>query len=189
MTMEKLYPVLPSAPNGDNQDALIRYNRVKQIYEELRLMKQNRKTTYTKYSKAASYLHNASITFGALAVAESGAGIATTLTIIGTPVGLVLTGLGALSGLTAAVLSPIIKQCERKKIKHAKIYSILNTGLTVLDKKISKILDDQEITDDEFNHVIDEYKNIKSMLYEFNVKKLEHDIKKEIGNKLAKDSL
>ena len=188
MTTEKLYPTLPSAPpesDGDQINSnLMRRDRINQIYNELKQYRDQRYKTYKKYSKAASILSNSTVVLNSLAVIESTAGVATSLTLVGTPVGIVLTGLGALAGLTAAILTPITKHCDKKKSKHSKMYYILDTGISVLSKKVSAAVDNHEITQSEFKYLLEEYEKIKQKLYEFNIDKLREDLKKEIVSRV-----
>jgi hypothetical protein len=183
---EKIYPKLPSAPPDGGFE---RYNRVRDIRNELQVLRDNRNRIYKKYGKALSALHNTTTALSSLAVVESTAGIATSLTVVGLPVGVVLTSLGAASGLMAAVLTPIAKHCGRKKVKHAKKHAILCTGISVLDKKISHVLDDNFINDAEFENIIDEYNNVMRQLEAFNIDKVKADAKAEAKEELTQQLL
>lgn len=83
-----------------------------------------------------------SIAWGGLATAEATAGVVTSLTVIGLPVGIISAGLGGVSGLIAGILA---NHCEKKKLKHVKMYSIPDTGVPMLDKEISTVLNDNVI--------------------------------------------
>ena len=141
-----------------------RYNRAKSIREELRVMRDKRDGYYKKYSKASSRLHYTTMVISSMAVMQTTAGIATSATVVGIPVGIVVTSLGATMGLVATVLTPISKRCLRKKVKHAKKLAILSAGLSSLDEKISSVLDDNSIDESEFNSVVEEYKLILTRL-------------------------
>ena len=69
-------------------------------------------------------------------------------------------------------------------MKHAKMYYILDTGLTVLNKRISTILNDHIITDNEYHDILEQYENIKQKLYQFDTSQLKEDVKKEILSKV-----
>lgn len=180
---EKMYPTLPTAPH---EGSLERYNRVKDIYNELQTMKTKRHNSYKKYGKATSILQNTTITLSSIAAAEATAGIVTSLTVIGIPIGLILGGVAGITGLTAAILTPIAKHCEKKKLKHAKLHTVLSTSLTVLDKKISKHLNDNVVDDQEFQDFLGEYEKVKEMIYANDINKLKDDVKKEITNSIKK---
>lgn len=189
---EELYPKLPSAPDnphfsndGTLNTILMRRRRINEIYKELNLLKEKRYNTYKKYSKAYSGLNNTAIALGTLATIESIAGITTSLTVIGLPVGIVLTSIGAFSGATSALLATMAKHYEKKRFKHMKIYNTIDTRITVLDKAISRIIDDNIITNEEYNSVLDGYTNIKNILIDkVDVNKLREELKKELKSKL-----
>ena len=178
-----MYPRLPTAPV---EGGFERYNRVQEVYNELKIMKQNRYKYFKRYSKITSGLQTTSITLGALAAVEATAGIITSLTVVGLPIGLILAGLGGASGLLASILMPIAKNCEKKKLKHLKMYSILDTGVSMLDKKISTALNDNIIEDQEFYEIIEQYDKIKELLYVFNIEKLKSEVKNELLTKIKR---
>jgi hypothetical protein len=178
---EKLYPKIPSAPPDDG---LERSNRVQAIRNELQVFKNDRWKYYKRYSKATAALQNLTIALGSFATAASTAGIATSLTVVGIPVGVVLTGLGAAAGLTAVIFTPIAKHCGKKKNKHSKKHSILSTGITMLDKKISRALDDSFIDDKEFDAIVDEYNRVLQLLENFNLEKVKTEVREEFANEL-----
>lgn len=188
MTELKLYPELPTAPEEETSSLFTKYNRVKNIYNEMKVMKEERHKCYKKYSKATSVLQNIIISLTSLSVIESGVGIATSLTIVGLPVGIVLTSLGIASGGCAAILTPISKHTQKKKLKHMRKEAILDTGLILLDKKIFKALNDRTISDEEFSAIVTEYEKIRNSLSTNNIGKikaeLRADLKKELINNI-----
>lgn len=179
---KKIYPTL--TPTAPADFSLERYNRVKDIKNELSIMKDNRNSYYKKYSKATSALQKTTIALSSIAAIEGTAGIVTSLTVVGLPVGIVLTGIGGFTGLVAAVLTPITKHCQEKKLKHAKLHSILSTGLSVLDKKLSQALNNNIIDEKEFDDLIDEYDKIKLMLNSIDVEKIKAEAKKEFTDEI-----
>lgn len=179
---EKIYPTLPSAPQ--HEGSLERYNRVKDIYNDLQTMKTQRNNSYKKYGKATSILQNTTIALSSIAAVEATASIATSITVIGIPIGLILGGIAGITGLTAAILTPIAKHCAKKKLKHAKLHTVLSTSLTVLDKKISRHLNDNVLDDQEYQDFLDEYEKVKDMIYANDLDKLKEAVKKDITKKL-----
>jgi predicted component of type VI protein secretion system len=67
------------------------------------------------------------------------------------------------------------------------MFKIVETGLTTLDSKLSKILDDTIIDDSEFQQILSEYKKIKDLLYQTNIDLYKKDIQKDIAKKLNDD--
>lgn len=184
--MTDIYPKLPSAPPDVGFE---RYNRVRDIRNELQTLRYNRNRYYKKYSKAVSGLHNTASVLSGLAVIQSTAGLATSLTVVGLPIGVVLTSFGVGSGLIAAVMTPIAKHCTKKKIKHAKKHAILSTGISMLDKRISHVLDDNFIDKKEFDDIVNEYNAILRQLETFDVEKVKEEAKAEAKEELTQQLL
>ena len=155
-----------------------RRERVRDIRAELRILKEDRHRLYKKYSKASTALQNVSVALGSLAAAQSTAGIVTSFTVVGLPVGVVLTSLGVASGVVAAVLTPITKHCVKKKMKHARKHSALVSGSCILDKKISKALDDNVLSDEEFREIVNEYERISKE--DSFIEKVKEQVREEI---------
>ena len=177
MAAKSIYPNIATAPPDISFE---RYNKIKDIYNDLKLMKEKRKTIYKKYSKASSGLNTSIMVLSSFATAEATAGIITSLTVIGLPIGIILTGISGVTGLSALILTPISKYINKKKLKHGKLYSVLDTAMILLSKRISTALDDSIIEDKEFNEIIDEYANIKKKMYEFDYDKIKDEAKQEI---------
>lgn len=169
-----MYPNL-SRIDGSSE----RFVLSKEMQDNLQKLARDRKTVYKKYSKASSVLQNTMISMTSLAAAESVAGITTSLTVIGLPVGIVLTGLGVATGVISAILSPIVKHLNNKKVKHARKYGALTTGVTALNTRMSKNYNDGTISEEEFIVFTKEY---NSIIDDLNSGKVDREaIKKEVA--------
>jgi len=179
---DKLYPNL-SRIDGSAE----RYEASKEMRNDLEKRALERKTVYKKYSKASSVVQNTMISLASLAAAESVAGITTSLTVIGLPVGIVLTSLGVATGIISAILSPIAKHLTGKKVKHARKHTALNTGVTTLNTRMSRNYNDGIISEEEFKIFVDEYNAILDSLNSVRVDKdaIKKQVTKEIMNKLV----
>ena len=62
-------------------------------------------------------------------------------------------------------------------MKHAEMQSNMQTGKIMLDKKISKILNEHVIKENEVNDIVDKYEKIKNLRYTFDINKLKDDMK------------
>ena len=186
MTEEKLYPTLATAPpySSTTPGHYERYQRIAIIQAELNQLLEKRHIIYKKYSKASSFFNAATTTLASLATIETTAGIITSATVIGLPIGIILSGLGAGSGGLALLFIPLRKYCEKKKSKHLKKHAIINTGVNMIYLKVSKALNDDSISDEEFNNIIYEYEAIRKLLFDINIEELKKEIKKELTSKL-----
>lgn len=153
----------PTPPDGGVQ----RYKRVKDMRTDISSLIVKRKEYCRKYGKAVSNLENVSTVFSSLAVIQSTTGVVTTFTVVGMPIGTVLTVLGAVSGLISLTLTPITKQYNKKKLKHDEKHTILRVGMSEIDRKLSRHLVDNFIDEDEFDEIVDEYNKIRQKLVDY----------------------
>lgn len=174
---DKLYPNL-SRIDGSAE----RYTMSKEMRDNLEKRASIRKNVYKRYSKACSVLQNAMVSLAALAAAESVAGITTSLTVVGMPVGIILTSLGVATGVASAILSPIVKHLNSKKLKHARKRATLATGVTTLNTRMSKNYNDGIISEEEFKIFTDDYNAILDELNSVKVDK--EELKKEVTAEL-----
>ena len=174
---DKIYPNL-SRIDGSAQ----RYAVSKEMRDSLEKRATERKKVYKRYSKACSILQNSMISLAALAAAESVAGITTSLILIGLPVGVILTGLGVATGVVSAILSPIVKHLNAKKVKHARKHATLTTGVTTLNTRMSRNYNDGIISEEEFRIFTEEY---NAIMDDLNGQKVDKEaIKKEVAAEL-----
>ena len=181
-----IYPDLLEHVNSVDANQM-RYNKIKEMRDNLTKLQVERKSIYKKYGKAASVLQNAAIGMAAVAAVQTTAGIATSFTVVGLPIGIILTGLGAATGLSSAILTPICKYLTKKKTKHARKCGVYNTGIATLDRKFSKALNDNMIGDEEFKQIVDDYNTILAQVLDSNPKNvvdLRAQAKKELQEEL-----
>ena len=93
---------------------------------------------------------------GALTAALSSAGIATAVTGIGAFVGVPLGGVAAITGISSTLLTGFSKKIQHKLTKHEKIYTLAITKKNTVSELVSKALNDNKISDSEFNLVLRE---------------------------------
>ena len=87
--------------------------------------------------------------------------IASFATVIGAPAGII----GASCGLTFSITSGFVKKflkTRNKKKKHNKIAMLARSKLNSIESKISKALMDNKISNEDFETIINEEKNIEN---------------------------
>ena len=95
-----------------------------------------------------------------------------------TPVVIVIGGVALFTGLLSVIGKYSIKKSTSKVDKHEKIKTIPSTKLDTIASHISKALNDNKVTDEEFQLIVDELEKYKVMKEEVRSK-----TKKKIGTK------
>ena len=112
-----------------------------------------------KYKRAITIAHGSAIGFGGLTAFLSSLGIATAVSGIGASVGIPIGGVAALTSLSSTGLTAFSKKLQNKLTKHEKIYTLAITKHNTVCEPVSKALNDNEITDGEFNLILRELQN------------------------------
>jgi small-conductance mechanosensitive channel len=92
----------------------MRYQQAKDIKAELTKIKEDRYKLYKIYSKLNNGFNTTGIVLGVLSTAEATAGVATTLTVIGAPVGAILAGVGGVTSIISIGTAAIGKTMEKR---------------------------------------------------------------------------
>ena len=95
-----------------------------------------------------------------------------------TPVVIVIEGVALFTGLLSVIGKYSIKKSTSKVDKHEKIKTIPSTKLDTIASHISKALNDNKVTDEEFQLIVDELEKYKVMKEDVRSK-----TKKKIGTK------
>ena len=91
-----------------------------------------------------------------MTAALSLAGIATAVTGIGAFASVPIGGVAAITGVSATLLTGFSKKIQHKLTKHEKIYTLAITKKNTVTELVSKALDDNKISDSDFNLVLRE---------------------------------
>ena len=145
---EKIYPDV----------SYTRHNNIIAISNELKNKCESVNKTYKKYSKASSGVEHASMVLNTLGTVQGVAGVATSLSVAGLPVGTILMGTDAACGALGTLLIPIGKHLNKKKLKHGNKLAKYRTTKLLLELDLSKMLDDGVITHTEYERLIEVYK-------------------------------
>ena len=166
---EKLYPQLPTAPEAVET---WRHKHINRMYNEIQQLITQRQHIYKKYNKIVSVFKYLNITLTTCATIEATTAAITSATVIGLPLGMIFGIVGAGTGVVCLFTLPISKHLEKKKHKHMKKLTTLESGFTHMNKLFSKVLNDNIISDEEYQTVVEWYQQIKQMLIADNTEKI-----------------
>lgn len=188
MDKQGIYPHLDTTAAAIDVNR-VRYDKLKEMQTNLSKLQSERKKLYKRYGNITSVLQNISIVLAAIAMVETTAGIATTVTVMGAPVGLALAGLGAVTGFLSAIFTPICKHLTKKKAKHAEKCGVYNAGIATLDSKFSEAINDGHISDKEYKGIVEDYNAILSQALNSNAQdmtNIREEAKKQVEEEIQK---
>ncbi|KAJ7393121.1 hypothetical protein OS493_008420 [Desmophyllum pertusum] len=189
---ERLYPALPQPEN-------FRLTKITEIEKDIGNEVEHYRKVAKKYKKVRPVIHYGAIGLGSTAACLSAGAFATSLTGIGLAIGVPLASVSALCGFASAGMAGATKKLEPKISKHEKLYTLAVAKRDSISGLVSKALDDNKVTDDEFriiNSEISQYRGLKaSVRIKFkkpdsphapNLDKIRKEIRDEEREKLQK---
>ena len=165
-----IYPQLPTA-NVDKSAPQTGENfRLKQCSEWLAYLEREldaRKNIYKKYNRVRSFLLNVATASGTMSVALSASGLGTGMTGVGLPGVISLGAMGGLCAVVSAISGGWAKMILKIVSKHEITVSLCRTKLNTIKDIVSKALDDNKISHEEFILVkseVDKYHEMRNSI-------------------------
>jgi hypothetical protein len=152
--MTNLYPGLENV----NDTALINFRKteicqIKLFFEkEIELRRQ----LFNKYKKGYTACNAINDTSTLVSAASAIAGLSLLVTIVSTPIVIVLEGVGLTMGGVAVIASLVNKKLFKKLEKHEKIMILAISKLDTINDLVSKAIDDKIIDHNEFKFILAE---------------------------------
>ena len=152
---ENMYPTLPKDGDGETFclqqtcDALQKLENETKHYETVR----------KKYKRYHDFLSKVSVLAGTLSFISSASGVGT----VGLPAGASLGAIGLICGLLSVFTGAIAKKVSHKVNKHEQTVAICQTKVNSIKDRISKALNDNNISDEEFHNIISELDKYNEM--------------------------
>ena len=188
---KKIYPDLDEIQNHENKGDNFRLNEVSKCLTYLETELEKRKQIFKKYKRTHSLLMKTNAISGTLSVLISGSAVRTSLTVVLIPVGVSLASIGGFFGFVSVLTGFIAKKISPKLNKHLQTVSVCNARLNTIKDLISKALQDNEISPEEFRLILSEVKKYKQLKNSFrvlknqvNMKNLKRQVRSEIMKSL-----
>ena len=155
-----IYPNLSANTSNDQQGRINKINEIKDYFiaeiKERELMSKR----LSKYIASFEYLDKSLIV---LSVATSSISIASFVTVIGTPVGIMSASCSLAFSITTGFVKKFLKTIRNKKKKHNKIVMLARSKLNSIESKISEALINNEISHEDFMTIINEEKKYREL--------------------------
>ena len=157
--LENMYPTLPKDGDGETFhlqqtcDALQKLENKTKHYETVR----------KKYKRDHNFLSKVSVSAGTLSFISSASGVGTALSGVGLPAGASHGAIGLVCGLLSVLTGAIAKKVSHKINKHEQTVAICQSKVDSIRERISKALNDNKISDEEFHNIISELDKYNEM--------------------------
>ena len=192
--MSELYPQLHSQQIDGNNFRLSRSCKVLEALEREVVHYEN---VRKKYNRARNVFTQVGAATGFLSVILSAGGLGTGLTGVGLPIGISLGALGGTFGIASIGCGLALKKLSSKVSKHDQTVALAKAKTNTVSGLVSKALNDNEVSDNEFALIIEEKEKFNSLKLgirqkyqkeeekKLDMKQLRADIKNELMQKLT----
>ena len=157
---QNIYPNLSTTPSNGQPFRLNKINEIKDYFiteiRERELMSKR----LSKYITSFDYFDKSLIV---LSVTTGSISIASFVTVIGAPVGMMSASCFLAISITTGIAKKLLKTTRNKKKKHNKIVMLARSKLNSIESKISKALMDNEISHEDFETIINEQKKYREL--------------------------
>ena len=159
---ESIYPNLhQDAPHLNLVDEGHKYRlqRVRDIQTDLSNRINHYQRTHKRYKRAYNFLHNTSMTLGALSTVLSSSALAVGLTGVGIFIGAGMAGVAGILGIVSVSTGVASKRINKKVLRHRDTVITEKHKRNLISGLVSKALDDGKISMEEFNIILSEWDN------------------------------
>ena len=153
--MSELYPQL----DGNN----FRLSRSCKVLESLEREIVHYENVRKKYNRARNIFTQVGAATGFLSVVFSAGGLGTGLTGVGLPIGISLGALGGFFGIASIGCGLALKRLSIKVSKHEQTVALAKAKTNTVSSLVSKALNDNEVSDNEFALIIAEKEKFNSL--------------------------
>ena len=98
-----------------------------------------------------------------LSVTTSNISIASFATVIGRPVGIASASFSLVFSISTGIIKNLLKTTRNKKKKHHRTVMLATSKLNSIESKISEVLINHEIRDEDFTTIVDEEKKYREL--------------------------
>ena len=147
-----------------------RLGKITEIQAQLERERDNRAGLNAKYRRDVRFINVVDGISALVVLGTTASAIAVMCTIVATPIAMVLQGLGIGAGVLGAIGRIVGRKLTIKAEKHEKIKTLADTKLNTISEYISKALEDDSISDDEYCLVLHEFEKYKEMKEEIRTK-------------------
>ena len=154
-----LYPTLPKDGDGETfrlQQTCVALQKLENEAKHYEALRKN-------YKRYHDFLFKVSVSTGTLSFISSASGVGTALSGVGLPAGASLGAIGLICGILSMFTGAVAKKVSHKINKHEQTVAICQSKVNSIKDRISKALNDNKISDEEFHYIISEVDKYNEM--------------------------
>ena len=157
-----LYPTLPTAPSV-NEGESYRLQKINEIQSTLEDEREKRQNLSKKYHRAVRIISNVDTALVTASMGLGVAGVGLLSTIIAAPIVIAMEATALATGLMGIVGGQVNKRLMQKAEKHEKIKVLAEAKLNTISDLISKALNDDKVSDEEYTLILSELTKYREM--------------------------
>lgn len=189
---ESIYPKLPTAPHDEGVSCrLQKINEIQWILEE---EEEKRSAISKKYHRVVQIVDAVDVGLISTTMGLGISGVGLLSTIVAAPVVIVMESVALSTGVLSIIGKYVTKQCAAKAEKHEKIKVLARAKLNTISSYISKALNDNTKSDEEFQLILSElnkYREMKEEIKRVSRKRIDYDAQQNLieqGRQEARES-
>jgi hypothetical protein len=161
-----------------------RLGKITEIQTQLERERDNRASLNAKYRRGVRFINVVDGISALVVLGTTASAIAVLSTIVAAPIAMVLQGLGIGAGVFGVIGRIVSGKFTTKAEKHEKIKTLVEAKLNTISEYISKALEDDSISDDEYCLILHEFEKYKEMKEEIRTK-IKVSVDEEVENREA----
>ena len=173
---ENMYSTLPKDGDGET----FRLQQTCDTLQKLENETKHYETVRKKYKRYHYFLSKVSVSAGTLSFISSTSCVGTALSGVGLPAGASFGAIGLVCGLLRVFTGAIAKKISHKVNKHEQTIAICQSKVNSIKDRISKALNDNKISDEEFHNSTSELDKYNEMKRDIRTKNLKDIFKKTL---------
>ena len=146
--------------------------KISEIQAFLEKEEATREALSKKYFRAARIVDNVDTVLIAITIGDGAGGVALLATVIAAPAVMALEGTALFAGFLSIIGKYSVKKSMSKAEKHEKIKTIASAKLDTITSYVSKALNGNKVTDEEFRLILEELEKYKVLKEEVRSKTL-----------------
>ena len=168
----------------DGSAQAYRLGKITEIQTQLERERDNRAGLNAKYRRGVRFINVVDGISALVVLGTTASAIAVLSTIVAAPIAVVLQGLGIGAGVFGVIGRIVSRKFTTKAEKHEKIKTLVEAKLSTISGYISKALEDDGISDDEYCLILHEFEKYKEMKEEIR-SKIKVSVDEEAENREA----
>ena len=148
---------------ADGSAHVYRLGKIAEIQKELERERDKRASLNEKYRKGVRFINVIDYISSLVAMGSTASAIAVLSTIVAAPVAVALQAVGVGAGVFGVIGRVISRKLTLKVEKHEKIKTLAEAKLNTISYYVSKALEDDNISDEEYSLILNELERFNEM--------------------------